>query len=126
MVKLSAYRALGHRKVNLPTNTPEFWKAREKANLIPRGAEEIDPEFLGWKLHERSLESFGYPIRMFAGPGACYTAFVYQQYRCEATDGPIECAEGDVAIDAGGCYGDTAIYFAHKLTSRTKPDRQVN
>jgi FkbM family methyltransferase len=114
LVSLAAYRALGHRKIKLPTSTPEFWQAKERAELIPHGEEEIDPDFLGWKLHERSLESFGYPIRMFTGPGAYYTTFVHQQYRCETTEGPIECAEGDVAIDAGGCYGDTALYFAHK------------
>ena len=114
LVKLTAYRALGHRRIKLPTNTPEFWKVRERANLIPHGEEEMDPEFLGWKLHERSLESFGYPIRMFTGRGACYTTFVHQQYRCETSDGAIECAAGDTAIDAGGCYGDTALYLAHK------------
>ena len=118
LVKLAAYRALGHRKIKLPTNTPEFWKAKERAKLIPHGEEEIDPEFLDWKLHERSLESFGYPIRMFTGPGACITTFVHQQYRCETANGPIECAEGDVAVDAGGCYGDTALYFAHKAGPR--------
>jgi FkbM family methyltransferase len=114
LVFLTAYRCFGHRKIKLPTNIPDFWKAKDLALQIPRGAEEIDPQFLGWKLHERSLESFGYPIRMFTGRGACYTTFVHQQYRCETADGPIECAEGDVAIDAGGCYGDTALYFAHK------------
>jgi hypothetical protein len=30
----------------------------------------------------------------------------------------VECAEGDMAIDAGGCYGDTALYFAHKTGPR--------
>jgi FkbM family methyltransferase len=120
LVELAAYRALGHRRIKLSTNTPEFRKAKERAKMITRGEEEIDPEFLGWKLHERSLESFGYPIRMFTGPSACVTTFVHQQYRCETADGPIECAEGDVAIDAGGCYGDTALYFAHKAGPRGK------
>lgn len=114
LVQLTAYRALGHRKIKLPTNSPQFWKAKELGLQIPRGGEEIDPGFLGWKLHERSLESFGYPIRMFTGPGACYTTFVHQQYRCETPQGAIECSEGDIAVDAGGCYGDTALYFAHK------------
>ncbi len=120
LVSLAAFRALGHRKVRLPTNTPDFAKANERAKLIPHGAEVIDPEFLGWKLHQRSLESFGYPIHMFTGPGACYTTFVHQQYRCETADGPIECVEGDVAVDAGGCYGDTALYFAHRTGPRGK------
>lgn len=115
LVLLTAYRCLGYKKVKLPTNNPDFWKAKTLASQIPRGSEEIDPKFLGWKLHERSLELFGYPIRMFCGAGACYTTFVHEQYRCETADGTIECAEGDVAIDAGGCYGDTALYFAHRV-----------
>ena len=118
LVLLCAYRCLGYKKVKLPTNNPEFWKAKTLASQIPRGSEEIDPKFLGWKLHERSLELFGYPIRMFCGTGACYTTFVHEQYRCESPDGVIECKEGDIAVDAGGCYGDTALYLAHKAGSR--------
>lgn len=120
LVNLVAYRALGHRKIRLPTNTGEFWKARDLALQIPRSDEEIDPHFLGWKLHKRSLELFGYPIHMFCGPGACYTTFVHEQYRCKTPHGAIECAEGDIAIDAGGCYGDTALYLAYKAGPRGK------
>ena len=113
LVKLAAYRALGHRKIKLPLNNPEYWETRRKAMALPHGSEEIDPHFLGWKLHRRDLRAFGYPIEMFTGPGACVTTFVHQQYRCETPDGPIACCEGEVAVDAGGCYGDTALYFAH-------------
>jgi FkbM family methyltransferase len=114
LVQLAAFRALGHRKIKLPTNTPSFWSARDEASLIPCGGEEINPKFFGWTLRQRSLERFGYPITMFTGPGACYTTFVHQQYRCETAEGAIECVAGDIAVDAGGCYGDTALYFAHK------------
>jgi len=51
---------------------------------------------------------------MFTGPSVSAHTFVHQQYRCETAEGTIECAVGDVAVDAGGCYGDTALYFAHK------------
>lgn len=118
IVNLAAYRALGYRKIKLPSNTPEFWRAKKLALQIPHGSEEIDPQFLGWKLHERTLELFGYPIQMFCGTGACYTTFVHEQYRCETGNGPIECGEGEIAVDAGGCYGDTALYFAHKVGPR--------
>ncbi|MBE2181069.1 MAG: FkbM family methyltransferase [Chthoniobacterales bacterium] len=114
LVQLAAFRALGHRKVKLPTNAPGFWHGRDEAKRIPCGIEEIDPGFLGWKLHQRNLANFNYPITMFTGPGACYTTFVHQQYRCETADGVIECESGDMVVDAGGCYGDTALYFAHK------------
>jgi FkbM family methyltransferase len=118
LLNITAYRALGYRKIKLPTNTPEFWKARDLALQIPIGKEEIDPKFMGWKLHERSLEKFGYPIRMFCGEGACYTTFVHEQYRCVTSEGIIECSEGDIAVDAGGCYGDTALYLAHKAGAK--------
>lgn len=114
LTSLTAYRALGHRKVKLATNTPEFWRTRQRARDVPHGQEAIDPEFLGLRLHKRSLESFGFPIQMFTGPGVCVNTFLHQQYRCETAQGVIECAPGDVAVDAGGCYGDTALYFAHK------------
>jgi len=114
VVLLTAYRALGHRRIRLPTNCAEFWKARDLALTIPQGEEEIDPEFLGWRFHERHLEKLGYPIRMFCMPGAFYPTFVLEQYRCETETERIECEKGDMVIDGGGCYGDSALYFAHK------------
>jgi FkbM family methyltransferase len=113
LVEVVAYRALGHRKIKLPTNTPDYWAIRERAFNLPREGEEIDVGFLGWKLRKVSLESFGYPIKIFANKGANVTTFVHQQYRCETPYGHIECQAGDYIIDAGGCYGDTALYLSH-------------
>ena len=115
LVSLVAYRALGHRKIKLSTNTKEFWKGRDRGYKIQGEGEEIDAQFLEWKLRKRDLSSLGYPIQMFAPPGACYTTFVHEQYRCNTDNGSIECKPGDFAIDAGGCYGDTALYLAHKV-----------
>jgi FkbM family methyltransferase len=113
LVEVVAYRALGHRKIKLPTNTPDYWAIRERAFNLPREGEEIDVGFLGWKLRKVSLETFGYPITIFANKSANVTTFVHQQYRCETAGGGIGCLEGDYVIDAGGCYGDTALYFSH-------------
>jgi FkbM family methyltransferase len=118
LVDVVAYRALGHRKIKLAMNSPEFWAIREKAFNFPREGEEIDVGFLGWKLQKVSLETFGYPISIFANKLANVTTFVHQQYRCETPIGPIECSPGDYVIDAGGCYGDTALYFS-QLTGPT-------
>jgi FkbM family methyltransferase len=113
LVDTLAYRALGHRKIKLAMNCPEFWATREKAFNLPREGEEINVGFLGWKLRKVSLECFSYPISIFSNKLANVTTFVHQQYRCETPDGPIECSPGDYVIDAGGCYGDTALYFSH-------------
>ena len=113
LVDVVAYRALGYRKIKLSMNTPEYWAVREKAFRLPREAEELDAGFMGWKLQKVNLDSFGYPIRIFATKGANVTTFVHQQYLCETAGGAIGCSEGDYVIDAGGCYGDTALYFSH-------------
>lgn len=117
LVSLTAYRALGHTKIKLPTNNPKLWQARELAAGIVHGKEEITADALGWKLYQRNLAEIGYPIRMFTMPGACYHTFVLHQYRCQTDNGFIQCSQGDVVVDAGGCYGDTALYFAHEVGS---------
>ena len=113
LVDVIAYRALGHRKVKLSINMPDYWAVREKALSLPREGEEIDIGFLGWKLQKVSFEPFGYPIKAFASKEANVTTLVHQQYRCVTPDGAIECQAGDHVIDAGACYGDTALYFSH-------------
>jgi hypothetical protein len=61
------------------------------------------------------LNKIGYPIRFYYAPEGIVIDFIEQQYRCQTTDFAIECETGDHAIDAGGCWGDTALYFAHKV-----------
>ena len=113
LVDVIAYRALGHRKIKLAINTQDYWAVSEKAFALPREGEEIDVGFLGWKLQKVSLDPFGYPIKILAYKDANVTTFVHQQYRCTATNEAIECQLGDYVIDAGACYGDTALYFSH-------------
>jgi hypothetical protein len=38
--------------------------------------------------------------------------FLLEQYRCDRAGVCIE--PGDVTINAGGCWGDTALYFARQ------------
>jgi FkbM family methyltransferase len=120
LVKTAAYRTLGHRRIRLPLNNPEHWARIQAAGKLPRSEESIDAGFMGKRLHRLALGDLGYPIELFISPGGVVTQFVEQQYRCETSEGPIECAEGDVAIDAGGCYGETALYFAYKTGERGK------
>jgi FkbM family methyltransferase len=120
LVKLIAYRALGYRHVKLPLNRPEHWRMIELLESQAEGRETIDPEFLGWQLSKLDLREIGYPIDLFCLPMAAVIQFCHQQYRCLSAKGLIEAEEGDVVVDAGGCWGDTALYFAHKVGSRGK------
>lgn len=114
LVQVLCYRVLGHRRVKLPLNNAEYWAALERIEQLGTDTDAIDLGFNGWKAHKFDLASVGYPMTLFARPSGVFTQLVLQQYRCETPAATIEVAPGDTIIDAGGCYGDTALYFAHK------------
>jgi len=114
LVLVLAYRALGHRRVKLPLNKPDYWLTLDKVEALTKGAESIDLRFLNFIAHKMNLASLGYPIEMFNTPLGVVQQLLLQQYRCQAIDDIVEVTAGDTVIDAGGCYGDSALYFAHK------------
>lgn len=114
LCKVLAFRALGHRKVRLPLSTPEYWREiREiEANTSEEGS--FDLGLLGFRANKMDLNSLGYPIQLFFPPFAAYIQFVLEPYKCQTASGLVEVEPGDVVMDCGGCYGDTALYFANK------------
>jgi FkbM family methyltransferase len=118
LVSLSAYRALGHRKIKLPLNNPKHWNNLRLAERLVAGSETIPTGFMHFMLSKMDLEKIGYPIELFFSPAGVAIDFIEQQYCCETKHGPIQCEDGDYVVDAGGCWGDTALYFAHKSGPR--------
>ena len=114
LVDLVAYRALGHRKIKLAVNCPAHWENLRIAESLVCSEETIDPKFMHFMLNKLDLNRIGIPITAFWNPMGVVIDFMEEQYRCLTADGPIECSSEDFAIDAGGCWGDTALYFAHK------------
>lgn len=114
LVDVLAYRVLGHRKVKLPLNTPTYWAKLEELERKADPSDPIDLGFFGWQLELHDLADEGYPIRMYARAPGVYTQMLLQQYRCATPEHAIEVEAGEIVIDAGGCYGDTALYFAYK------------
>jgi FkbM family methyltransferase len=115
LVRLVAFRALGHRKIRLPTNTPAYWAGVAKAKSLADETDTLDLQFLGFKASRMDLTSVGYPISLYFVPFAAHIQFVMQPYRCVSGSTVIEADPGDVVLDCGGCYGDTALYFAAKV-----------
>lgn len=112
LVSLLAYRALGHRRVRLPLNTPLFWEQRQQSKNLrdlnttfPSGSDAV-------LLYKTDLHSIGYPFELFVMGVDCQ--FMVQQYRYVTEDKIIQVKPDDIVIDAGGCHGDTAFYFAEK------------
>lgn len=116
-----AYRAMGPFHVWLPLNTPAYWgaiRALERSGTEP---EFIDLGFMQLRILKLDLRPYGYNVVLHNSPRGAHIQYVLQQYRGVTPRGAIEAEPGDVVLDCGGCFGDTALYFA----DRVGPDGQV-
>jgi len=111
--QLLLFRMLGHLHVRLPFNTP---KNRALAAIAPT-----------WKIHDTDdIGPYG-PLALFSVPtdGAdiavkCWkenveATFLVRPYFFSRGGVGIAPAAGDHVIDAGACFGDTALLFAHSV-----------
>ena len=73
--------------------------------------EKIQTSFLGWELQKRSLYSMGFPIKAFLTNKRPNIIFDLEQYSDPRNN--IYVQEGDVVIDGGSCWGDSALYFSY-------------
>lgn len=115
MIQVLSYRALGYRRVKLPTNNARFWSARERAERLAANSETIA---LGWKgrnLYKMDVSSFGYDIELFFVPSGAACLFDMRHYDGRLSDAVIKVDEGDIVIDGGACWGDSSLYFAHEV-----------
>jgi FkbM family methyltransferase len=106
-VRLLAYRILGHQHVRLGLNNKKYWAARHSADqYAEKRATVSGVPVLG------SLDLFNYKgTRLHCHVLNILNTFMLEQYRCSRAG--IGVRPDDVVIDAGGCWGDTALYFAH-------------
>lgn len=107
-IELLIYKMLGFTKVKLSLNNDGFWASRAKVDLFKRH-EKIPVNFRNGHLDLYDLSDAGYDIKLYFVRNGIFVDFILQQYNYD----DIVCVnEGDVVIDAGGCWGDTALYFA--------------
>lgn len=120
LVKVLAYRLLGPRKVKFPLNTDEYWSTREGTRSFIKSQDTIKVNFPDLTLSRVSLEKIGYPIELYYVPGGVMITFILKQYEYGKSHPKIKAQDGDYVIDAGGCWGDVALYFAHHVGERGK------
>ena len=113
LVKVLAYRLMGDKHVKLPLNTSSYWSKREGTRSLIKSTEAIKVRYPDLLLNHFSLESLGYPIELFFAPSGVMVTFILKQYEYGKRTPAIKVKEGDCVIDGGGCWGDTALYFAH-------------
>ena len=108
--QLILFRVMSHLHVRLPFNTPaNRAQAATAQSLWVEDTEDVGP--FG------TLAIFRVPgttqdIRIKGWKENVMWTFLYRQYFFERNGVQIKPAPGDHVIDAGGCFGDTAISFA--------------
>ncbi|HZK79797.1 MAG TPA: hypothetical protein VFC46_01995, partial [Humisphaera sp.] len=106
---------MGHTRVKLPRNEPSFWAATHHIDKdLLRERHTYAVRALGW-LSLYDLRSDGYPISIHAHLLTVLATYSLQQYRYSKNGKTVQAESGDVVIDGGGCWGDTALYFANRV-----------
>ena len=109
------------RKVKLPLNTVAYWDELEGLDRLAASSDYISSPNFSWQLHRMNLITVGVPGEIYYTPLGVYIEFILEQYRCRKQGADISVETGDYVIDAGACWGDTALYFAE----RSKPNGRV-
>jgi FkbM family methyltransferase len=112
LTRVLAYRVLGHRKVELPLTARRLHELTERAYRARTVERTAALGVNDWYADDYDLSAVGYPIRLRAFVQSIVCTFALEQYRCPGRLS-VEARPGDVVIDGGGYYGDSALYFSH-------------
>lgn len=121
LVILFAYKLLGPEKILIPTYNDYYIKGVAKCKeLETRYKDKVFPykqpkaEGFAFQLHFNNLKELGFDLEIYLPWMSVMTSFVMEQYTYKSANKVITVQPGDICIDAGGCWGDTALYFAGK------------
>jgi len=121
LIQVLAYRILDYKKYNLPLRNQKYIDNHALIEaLVPDKNDFIDPRFRNFKLFRHELDPIGYKMSIYFSSGGVLTDFVVKQYEYHSKDCVIKAEKDDVVIDAGACWGDTALYFAHEVGENGK------
>ncbi len=120
LIKLTAYKILGYKKIKLPRNNKQYWQDIEKIKPLNVGTGELSINFADLKLGLYDLSKIGYDIKVNVTPVGAATIFTQKQYEYHHGDVHVKPNAGNVVIDCGACWGETALYFAHETGAEGK------
>lgn len=109
-VELLVYRMLGFTKVRLSLAERDMKSLRAQVaswrtdTFLP-----VDRKYGFDHLYLYDLNSAGLDLKLFLGSNGVLNDFLLQQYRYSDQ---VRVRTGDIVVDAGACWGDTALYFA--------------
>jgi len=115
LVKLIAFRILGHRKVKLPRNNPAYWQGVDDLAVTRTDGEPVKIKFMDATLAVHDLRRVGFGFSCHATLPGLACAILQKQYEYHVGGVHCKAEPCDVAIDAGCCWGETTMYFANEV-----------
>jgi FkbM family methyltransferase len=118
LLRYLAYRALGPAHVRLELEPTAYrqsvvgmiMQAQVQANVLGTRGQPLE-----WQFAHYDLSSVGYPLQVIGHPLPLASTFVFSQYAYRAEGTLARPLPGDVALDVGGCWGETALWLAHSV-----------
>lgn len=121
LVDLVTYRLLGHKRVKLPVNNPGYWENLKKCESLEKKDSVLDLKYQNnARLTYFDLNPIGADVKLYFSKMGVLTDFILEQYCYKSKEKVISVLPGYTVIDAGGCWGDTALYFAAKAGTKGK------
>lgn len=116
LLRYLAYRALGPVHVRLELEPVPYRNAVVDLTLRAQ----VQTNVLGtrgmpleWQMHIYDLNPVGYPLQVIGQPLPLASTFLFSQYAYRDASVAAGPRPGDVALDVGGCWGETALWLAH-------------
>ena len=119
LVKLICFRLMGAEKIRMIDN---YLSKVQEIDMTMRAepADAIRVGFMNWNLHKFNLEKLGYDLYVYYVALGVYFTFVAHCYNYIHDNTKITVEDGDYIIDAGACYGDTALHFSKMIGEKGK------
>jgi FkbM family methyltransferase len=119
-LRFLAYRALGPAHVRLQLEPGPYRQAIQQmsAKCVGQAGVLLAPGApFEWQFHGYDLAPVGFPVKLFGQPLPLASTFLFSQYAYRDSAVPARPAKGAVALDVGGCWGESALWMAHTVGS---------
>jgi FkbM family methyltransferase len=115
LMTLLSFRALGPRHVALPVSQRAFRTACKRIDRRMRVRKAVARDTYGHLLHQYEIPASNATVSYVGIAHVIQEIFVEPQYAFERDGQAIGAAPGDIVVDGGGGWGETALYFADEV-----------
>jgi len=115
LLRLLRFRVLGPHHVELPVTNRDFWERCERVDSERRQRTAVTRSQYGDDLHLYDIDGRGGPVRLVGHPLQVVEFFELRQYVYEQDGVRVAPEPGDVVVEAGGGWGDTALWLADEV-----------